>query len=140
MMGATAENSTESPEERMRMLAVRLWIFGEEHLLPKLQNEVMAELHKSFSFRYPTVEATKEVYKGSPSGSVLRKRILVGVLEEWKEGGSTANIEGGEDFDGLGGVPGFLADFVVGTWEILDGVGEASPDRIDVQAYLINED
>jgi hypothetical protein len=54
-------------------LAVRLWVFGNEHLLPKLQNDAMRHLYSSFEEQgvFPDIETIREGFEHSSNASPL---------------------------------------------------------------------
>ncbi|KAK4539182.1 hypothetical protein LTR36_001182 [Oleoguttula mirabilis] len=69
------EDDDEWVQEEMR-LVVRLWAFGEQYMLPRLQNAAMRELYKRVRYVYPDIDIIKEAYECSPPKSTLRKLMM----------------------------------------------------------------
>lgn len=63
-----------------QLLATRLWIFGDKHFLPRLQNQAMKLLHRLLQLAFPTISMIAEAYNNSPPESGLRKIMLGEVM------------------------------------------------------------
>ncbi|RMY56276.1 hypothetical protein D0863_13032 [Hortaea werneckii] len=104
--------------EELLPLFTRLWMFGEEHLLPELQRAAMCALHEELRHIYPAVKLLLEVYEGTAPDSPLRKLMAYEAASGWRHGG-LSNSDGNaygysrEDLDQMGAIPGFTADFAM---------------------------
>jgi len=56
---------------------VRLYVFGEEFALPKLQNAVIAMYHQLVLVNSKSVDVVDDVYQNTREGSGLRKLIVI---------------------------------------------------------------
>lgn len=128
-------------ERHVQELAVRIWMFGEQHLVPRLQNEAMRALHHSVAKQYPTLSIVKEAYEGSPPGCVLRKLMLRVVVKGWKR--SLTESEKGyyqaPELEALGGVAGFMADFATELGRHIAKVEIRSKDPDKAELYFVSE-
>ena len=106
------------------LVAIRLWIFGDRHFLPKLQDEAMKHLHFFSSLRYPNMDQVKESLENSTSGSTLdfymvealisglclkAQTCATGVSGEKAQGYSIEEVT-----TALEGIPGVMAELLQG--------------------------
>lgn len=99
--------------ERQALLA-RLWMFGEEHLLPELQRAAMRVLSEQQTRTLPAVELLLEVYEGTAPDSPLRKAMANEAASGYTRRADLSHITYGytrKDLDRVCAVPGFTADF-----------------------------
>lgn len=119
-------------------MAVRLWIFGDKHFLPELQNIAMRRLHDLLTVEYPSIETVLVAYENSPPKSVLRKIMMRDLLMGLKGKEENPACEGylPDDLEELNGVPGFASDLA----QILASVLRRHNHIVnhqDVEAFLI---
>ena len=71
------ENSTEEVSKTKWETVIRLWVFGDAHAIPMLQNAVIDLLHKKVlaDWRVPIAEICL-IYDSTPPGSVLRRYVI----------------------------------------------------------------
>ena len=65
-------------------LFARLWMFGEEHLLPELQHAAICVLSERLLHAFPTVELLLEVYEGTAPNSPLRRVMAHEAASGWR--------------------------------------------------------
>ncbi|KAI7156879.1 hypothetical protein KC349_g6002 [Hortaea werneckii] len=102
--------------DELQALLVRLWIFGEQHLLPNLQEQAMWELREQLRYNFPAVELLLEAYEGTLPDSPLREVMANEAASGWRNTqrpDSSGNVYcySREDLDRVGAIPGFTADF-----------------------------
>ncbi|KAK5136982.1 hypothetical protein LTR08_001489 [Meristemomyces frigidus] len=120
----------------VQMTSVRLWIFGQEHLLPKLQNGAMRVLHDNITWAVLHLATLKEAYQGSPECSVLRKRVMREYVMDYQD--CSPEFEA-DELDDFASVPGFFYDYGLETWKRKRVEGEGEKYH-GVEAYLIDEE
>ncbi|KAI7189210.1 hypothetical protein KC316_g4056 [Hortaea werneckii] len=103
--------------EELQALLARLWMFGEEHQLPKLQSQAMWGLCEQLEYTPPAVELLLEVYEGTAPDSPLREVMVNEAASGWSQQPQVSNQKSPtysrEDLDRLGAIPGFTADFAM---------------------------
>ncbi|KAK5122021.1 hypothetical protein LTR85_004267 [Meristemomyces frigidus] len=131
-------------ESEIQTLAVRVWIFGEEHMLPRLQNQAMRELHNSLAMGFPTSETIKEAYEGSAPGSVLRRKLIREAVAGWKLAADKGNPDTigfrSNELDHLSGVAGFLVDFATELGKYAADFRIKDPDESGAAAYYVSNE
>ncbi|KAI7267157.1 hypothetical protein KC345_g8016 [Hortaea werneckii] len=80
----SSEGGMLKTHEELQALLARLWMFGEEHLLPKLQDQAIWGLEDLLTYRFPAVELLLEVYGGTAPGSPLRTVMVNEVASGWR--------------------------------------------------------
>ncbi|KAI7468104.1 hypothetical protein KC351_g13760 [Hortaea werneckii] len=104
--------------EELQTLLARLWMFGEEHLLPTLQYRAIWGLEEMLTYRFPAVELLLEVYEGTASDSPLRGLMANEAASRWIDQRRPFPNEdppaySRKDLDRMGAIPGFTADFAM---------------------------
>ncbi|GAB1743341.1 hypothetical protein NU219Hw_g9182t1 [Hortaea werneckii] len=113
---SSSEAGMPKTHQELQALLARLWMFGEEHLLPELQHVAMCALDKQLTYEYPNLELLLEVYEGTAPDSLLRKVMAREAASGWRNKqrpNPSGNVYGysRDDLDRVGAVPGFTADF-----------------------------
>lgn len=99
----------EATSDQMTIL-VRLWMFGDAHLIPRLQNCVMFKLLDLCKDVHTTAKILKLAYENAPRGSALSRFAIDEARFEYFSNDEEHLTE--EDFECLAQVPGFLSDFM----------------------------
>jgi hypothetical protein len=133
------------------LLPVKLWIFADEHLLPKLQNQVMKHLYHahnpgSSSWSYPSTNTIAQALSLSTNNSALYKfmmSVLVSGLHDVSERSDGHGSKyfvgyyGSNDILVLEGIPGLMTEILK---ESLEGVRPKTNRRaISLQELMVKE-
>ncbi|KAI7188974.1 hypothetical protein D0869_07567 [Hortaea werneckii] len=102
--------------KEQQALFARLWMFGEEHLLPELQHAAICALSEQLLHAFPTVEPLLEVYEGTAPDSPLRKVMAHEAASGWRiripsDSKENKSCYSRGDLDKLGAIAGCAADF-----------------------------
>ncbi|KAI6807096.1 hypothetical protein KC332_g11700 [Hortaea werneckii] len=114
----SSEGGMLKTHEELQALLARLWMFGEEHLLPKLQDQAIWGLTDLLTYRFPAVELLLEVYEGTAPDSPLRKLMANEAASGWRGRvrlfpTQSSPVYSRTDLDRVGAIPGFTADFAI---------------------------
>lgn len=109
-MYAQGMHATYADVEARLMPLVKLWVLGDQLIMPGLQNDVMKGLLEVLHHGSMSCDMFEKCYITASSSPHLRDLIIVEARYEYFSHGTI----GDSDLDVLGKIPGFMADFVKG--------------------------
>lgn len=137
------EEFTDDLEKSDReLLAVRLWIFGDKHLLPVIKNIAIRTIFWQVTGKNPEVQTIMEALHGSPTGSPLRKLMMRTLVANWMVVTEEGDSEPGymtEDLGRYGAIAGFTEDFAREMENLIQGMRMMSRQPDKAETYLVSE-
>ncbi|KAK3686673.1 hypothetical protein LTR37_019604 [Vermiconidia calcicola] len=139
-LNSKADNG--SKDSYNQLLAVRIWVFGDQHFLPGLQNEAMRHLHTSFRANiWPEVATVREAIDSTTSESALRRYMIAKLVAGLRHKGSSLSPhQKGYDLaqlQALDGLPGLAVDLGK---EIMRDLPSSKPSSCPISDYLLRVD
>lgn len=104
----------------------RLWLLGDQLIIPALQNKAMATLLSLLRWANVSCADIEECYRMASSSPQLKSVVIVEARYEYFERGALE----GADLDVLGRIPGFMADFV-------NGKGTAHTGKVEHEQFMV---
>ena len=128
-------------------MAVHLWAFADEHLLPKLQNAAMAMFYWNAILEgvFPTIDTLQLAYENSAPGSKLQELMMSqvsrGLLKADRGHEAEEAFKGysADDIGRLGEVPGFTTHLAKHFLNQLIGNTGGEWRDVSVKEYLVDD-
>lgn len=137
-------DSKRATSGRVMMSLVKLWQFGEAHLIPRMQNCAMRVLLDLTQYVHTEAEVLKVAYEGAPTDSALFRFAIREARFEYLDHGEGLSEEG---FESLAQVQGFLSDIMRPLrWQLQEDEEEEIPRKWppayehNDSDYIVNEE
>lgn len=128
-------------DQHTTLRLARLWIFGQQFLMPKLQDSALKVLTEVYRVEGVGVEETRVAFEQTAEDSPLRRVIVEQAVEDIARFYGCNLIPEQEFLHGMSMIPGFFSAFTKELFEDYDEKGGHPTFRVrDIANYYVDSD